>query len=176
MAFPKIPHALGRKEVTIMAIRPCIKALIIKDDQILLEKGSWLYFKDFYSLPGGGQHPYETQEEALRRELLEETGLSVRPLRLCALKEEIFTKQSVREAYPDFSHRLNLIYLAQIEEVPPVAPTHIDTGAEPAIWVPLPHLQSMPETLFPEGLLDALPRIMAGEMVILPPSFYDGEV
>lgn len=49
-------------------------AVIIKDKKLLLTK-QW----DGYSLPGGGVEKGEGLEEALARELKEETGLDVRP-------------------------------------------------------------------------------------------------
>ena len=61
-----------------------IGIVVIKDDQVLLCRrgkppnvGSW-------TLPGGAQDVGETCEAAARRELLEETGLSVGELHFCA--------------------------------------------------------------------------------------------
>lgn len=49
-----------------------IQALIIKDDKLLIVRE-----KDYFLLPGGKPHNGETQIETLRRELKEETNLSL---------------------------------------------------------------------------------------------------
>jgi len=54
-----------------------IYAVIVKDDRILLTR-QW----DGYSLIGGGVEKGETLEEAMRREVKEETGLDVTPGKL----------------------------------------------------------------------------------------------
>jgi 8-oxo-dGTP diphosphatase len=53
-----------------------VAALVVKGDTILLvlhKKGN----KEYYLLPGGGVEQGEFEEEALKRELLEEAGLSI---------------------------------------------------------------------------------------------------
>ena len=50
-----------------------VYALIIRDEKFLLTK-QW----DGYSLPGGGVEKAESLEQALERELKEETGLDIK--------------------------------------------------------------------------------------------------
>ncbi len=66
-----------------------IGVAVLRPDAVLLVRrgrppnaGSW-------SLPGGGQELGETAEAAARRELLEETGLTVGPLHLAANVDSI---------------------------------------------------------------------------------------
>jgi len=55
--------------------RIAIDALIIQNNKILLIKRRVEPFKDFWALPGGGIDFDETAEEALQKEVIEETGL-----------------------------------------------------------------------------------------------------
>jgi ADP-ribose pyrophosphatase YjhB (NUDIX family) len=55
-----------------LSFRPSIYGIILKNKKILLSR-QW----DGYDFPGGGIEKGETQKEALKREIKEETGLSV---------------------------------------------------------------------------------------------------
>lgn len=63
--------------------RPSVRAVIIKDGKIAM-----VYSKkyNYYKFPGGGIEADECMEDALIREVLEETGLCYF---LCCVKEEI---------------------------------------------------------------------------------------
>lgn len=95
-------------------IRNSAKALVYHEGKLLLnshlDSGGNLY----YDLPGGGQQPYETMEEAVVREVLEETGLTVEPVRFAALCEEIFTSLDMRRRYPEYCHRCMHIFLVKV--------------------------------------------------------------
>ncbi len=49
-------------------------AIIVRDGKILMEKVHF-FERDFYTMPGGGIEEGETPEQAVLRELMEETGL-----------------------------------------------------------------------------------------------------
>ena len=61
-----------------------IGIVVIKDDQVLLCRRGKPPNLGTWTLPGGAQDLGETCETAARRELLEETGLSVGELFFCA--------------------------------------------------------------------------------------------
>src|SRR6266566_5207563 len=68
-----------------MAIRriPCVGAVIKdRDGRLLLIKRGHEPGAGLWSLPGGRIEPGETDTQALVREMLEETGLTVEPRRL----------------------------------------------------------------------------------------------
>ena len=94
-------------------IRNSAKALFLREGLLLLNQHRTSLGEVYYDLPGGGQHQYETMEEAVVREVLEETGFTVEPLRFAALAEEIFTNEDMRQRYPQYCHRTMHIFLVR---------------------------------------------------------------
>jgi ADP-ribose pyrophosphatase YjhB (NUDIX family) len=66
-----------------------VGALIFLDRKILLVERGREPLKGFWSLPGGVVEVGERLEEALRREVLEETGLTIEPVALFEIFERI---------------------------------------------------------------------------------------
>jgi 8-oxo-dGTP pyrophosphatase MutT (NUDIX family) len=79
-----------------MLIRPGVSAVILEEGRVLLQRrddtGRW-------GLPGGGVEPGESVRQALIREVREETGLDVEPLRLIGVYSDPVYHQIV--TYPD---------------------------------------------------------------------------
>lgn len=65
--------------------RPAVYAIIIQDGKILLSP------QGGYDLPGGGVKVYETIEEALIREVKEETGYDIVMGQFITMREIFFT-------------------------------------------------------------------------------------
>jgi ADP-ribose pyrophosphatase YjhB (NUDIX family) len=65
---------------------------------LLVERGG-NPLKGFWSLPGGLVETGEKLEQAVRREILEETGLEIEPLRLYAIFERIMPDAEGRAEY-----------------------------------------------------------------------------
>lgn len=63
--------------------------LIVRDGRVLLIRRGKEPYKDHWSLPGGGIEPGETIREAVRREVLEETGLEVEVGLVAGYREEV---------------------------------------------------------------------------------------
>ena len=57
-------------------VRDAVRSIILRDNTVALVKSTT---KGFYQFPGGGIAPGETHEQALVRETMEETGLTVLP-------------------------------------------------------------------------------------------------
>jgi 8-oxo-dGTP diphosphatase len=53
-------------------VRPSVKAIIVRDDHLLVVVNRNPAGQDVELLPGGGQEPQESLPEALQRECLEE--------------------------------------------------------------------------------------------------------
>jgi ADP-ribose pyrophosphatase YjhB (NUDIX family) len=79
-----------------MVIRPGVAAVIFDGDRVLLQRrddnGKW-------GLPGGGVEPGESVRAAVVREVREETGLDVEPLRLVGVYSDPANHQII--TYPD---------------------------------------------------------------------------
>lgn len=143
-----------------MSIRCAAKALIVKDGCVLLNRCRKNDGGVYYDLPGGGQHQYESMEEAVRREVMEETGMTVHNLRFAALAEEIYTDEALRRKYPDYSHRMMHIFLAE-----PVGEadgaTEKDWGMEDSEWIPIETVESLPEVR-PSSVQKRIREIVSG--------------
>jgi len=133
-----------------MSIRSAAKAIIIKDEKILLNKCRDEKIGVYYTLPGGGQHPYETLHEAVIRECLEETGYTVIPVRFVALYEEIQMDAEVREKYPDYTHRIYHVFVCEIANEKLGEPTEKDSSQTASEWVAIGALDTI--RLFPNAI------------------------
>lgn len=128
-----------------MAIRCAAKALVVKDGRVLLNRCRRSDGSVYYDLPGGGQHQYESMEEAVRREVREEAGIEIRILRFAALAEEIYTDEELRRKYPDYSHRMMHIFLAEPTGSLSGMPTEKDWGMEESEWISIDEVEGLSE-------------------------------
>ena len=128
-----------------MAIRCAAKALIVKDGKILLNRCRRNDGGVYYDLPGGGQHPFESMEEAVRREVREETGMSVRIVRFAAMAEEIYTSERIRLKFPDYAHRVMHIFVAEPDGSAAETVSGMDLGMEGSEWISLDEVMNLPE-------------------------------
>src|SRR2546428_4821725 len=79
-----------------MLIRPGVSAIILTPEGLLLQRRS---DNGLWGLPGGAVEPGESVSEAVIREVREETGLEVAPLRLVGVYSAPAIGQVV--TYPD---------------------------------------------------------------------------
>lgn len=74
-------------------------AVILRRESVLLVERGREPLKGYWSLPGGLVETGERIEEALRREIFEETGLHVRPVHSFDIFERIMLDASGRPEY-----------------------------------------------------------------------------
>jgi len=83
--------------------------LIIKDNKLLMGKRKGTYGKDTYGTCGGHLEYGETPADAIKREVLEETGLVVKSLTFLCVSNNIFYD----------SHYVDISFLGEVEDGEP---------------------------------------------------------
>jgi 8-oxo-dGTP pyrophosphatase MutT (NUDIX family) len=135
-----------------MSIRNAAKAFVIKENHILLNKcknstsynlGETHPDEVYYDLPGGGQNQFETIEEAVIRECMEETGYNIVVERLAALYEEIVIDAELGELYPDYVHKIYFVFLCHPQEGEVTAITERDFGQITSEWIDINHIMDL---------------------------------
>ncbi len=87
-----------------------VGALILQRNRILLVKRGKAPLKGWWSLPGGAVEVGERLEDALKREVKEETGLTVKPLAVVEVFERILSDGRGRTEY----HYVLIDYLCRV--------------------------------------------------------------
>ena len=85
-------------------------AIILKRNQVLLVERGKAPLEGYWSLPGGVLETGESLEKGVCREVLEETGLVVKPLRVVEIFERIMRDASGRVEY----HYVLIDYLCRV--------------------------------------------------------------
>jgi 8-oxo-dGTP diphosphatase len=89
---------------------PGVGALIIDGNRILLVERGKEPLKGYWSLPGGVLETGETLDQAIRREVLEETGLIIEPVEVVEIFERIMRDAEGRAEY----HYVLIDYLCRV--------------------------------------------------------------
>ena len=111
-----------------------VGGIIFREDQVLLIKRGMEPSLGQWSIPGGAVHVGETLEEAVRREVLEETHLEVEVLTLAKVLDRIFHDPEGRVVY----HYVLVDFLCRCK----AGELKSDTDAQDARFVSLQDLPS----------------------------------
>ena len=144
-----------------MAIRNTAKALIVHKGKLLLVKYRNGSGETCYTIPGGGQNIYETMEEAIIRECLEETGYHVSVADFAALYEEIVLDESYRENHNDYAHKIFHIFLCSLDSEIKQDPTEQDACQTGCEWVDTDKAESL--NLYPLALREHMTDMILGK-------------
>ena len=87
-------------------------ALIFERDAILLVERAGEPLKGYWSIPGGLVETGETLQDAIRREVLEETGLSVKDAAMFEIFERVMRDDTGRPEY----HYILIDYVCTVVE------------------------------------------------------------
>jgi 8-oxo-dGTP diphosphatase len=88
-----------------------VGGIVFRGDEVLLIERGKEPLKGFWTLPGGLVEAGERLESAVVRELLEETGLRVRPTKVAAIFERIMPDAEGRTEY----HYVIIDYICELE-------------------------------------------------------------
>src|SRR5690349_3100199 len=140
----------------VITVRNSAKAVIIHDGHVLLVR-AMVDGDDCYLLPGGGQEPGEALNDAVVREVFEETGLAVRVERLLWINEFIGRNHRPCDVRFADDHRVEITFLCSPIGDPfrlgGDSPDAVQTGLE---WIPLADVSST------NLIVRALPERIAG--------------
>jgi ADP-ribose pyrophosphatase YjhB (NUDIX family) len=127
-----------------------VGALIFDGSRILLAERGKEPLKGYWSLPGGALETGETLREGIRREVREETGLSVEPYEMAEIFERIIRDAQGRAEY----HYVLMDFLCRVEGGTP-APAD---DASALRWVEVGMLGELPMT---DGTREVIERVYA---------------
>ena len=113
-----------------------VGAVVIRADKVLLIRRGREPLKGRWSLPGGALEIGETLAEGVAREVLEETGLRVRPVELVTTLDRIYRDEGGRVRF----HYVLLDWLC-VEEHEAQAEIRCGDDASAVIWAPLSGLE-----------------------------------
>ena len=88
---------------------------IIKDDCIALIKKARGGYKGMLDIPGGGIEHDETPSDALKRELMEEAGVTVNNFELIDVTSRTFKWQMFEDTIEDL-HHIGVLYKVDVKE------------------------------------------------------------
>lgn len=125
-----------------------VGALIFQDEAVLMIRRGQQPLEGFWALPGGGVEVGERLEAAIVREMMEETGLRVRPVSIGAVFERIIRDDVDSAEY----HYVIVDYLCEI------CGGTLKAGSDVSDvrWIPLAEMDQIPLT---DGTANVVRRV-----------------
>ena len=141
------------------SIRNAVRALIVRDESVLLLRKEGGGQGERFALPGGAQDPGETLVEALERECQEEIGTGVEIGDLLTVAD--YFKQRDTQP-PSTRHLLEFLFSCHVpDDYVPQNGHHPDKHQIEVVWVRLSDLDQL--MLFPRSLSESLPGVITGD-------------
>lgn len=135
-------------------VRTSTKAIIIKDAALLVILGRGELGDEYYYLPGGGQEKFETLEDALKRECLEEIDAKVIVGNLLFVRDYISRNHEFAAFDPNF-HQVDFFFECTLEpDQIPKNGLSPDSTQLSVHWLPLTELETA--NFYPVKLKTAL--------------------
>ena len=135
-------------------IRNAVRAVIIRNEQVLLLKKTGGDRGERYALPGGAQNPGETLAQALTRECLEEIGAAIEIVALVNVADHFKTRETDP---PSTRQMVEFLFRCSVEdEYVARNGCKPDKSQTDVVWVNLAELAAVP--LYPQSLSHWLPE------------------
>jgi len=141
-----------------MNVRSTVKAIVLHEGKVLLNRCRDANNGEYFSFPGGGQDQFETMAEAIHRECLEETGYSVETVRFAALMEEICLDPFIRERYLQYAHKMLHFFVCRLTTTERAEPTETDDLQIAIEWVPVEDVLQI--NLLPKEVRAVFPQLI----------------
>jgi 8-oxo-dGTP diphosphatase len=120
-----------------------VGGIVIHDGKVLLVQRGREPLKGYWSVPGGAVETGERLEEALCREVLEETGLRVQPRFLAAVFERLMADATERTEF----HYVLIDYVCELDGASPdEVVAHAGDDAADLGWFELDEIETMKMT------------------------------
>ncbi len=144
-------------------IRNAVRAVIIRDNRILLIRKEYENGSERFALPGGAQDPGETLAVALDRECREEIAANVQVKNLLHVADWFKQRDTIP---PSTRHLVEFLFACEVEDdYAPRNGYHPDKHQVEVLWVELGRLDSIP--LYPCRMGAILQRIQYEKTVYL---------
>lgn len=139
------------------AVRTAARAVLLRDGALLVvrirtQEG------EFLVLPGGGQEHGETLTDTVRREVMEELGLTVTPRGLMYVREYVGKNHAMHRIHGHF-HQVEAVFHCLCDDLGPIGEgrgrDRRQVGFE---WLPLARLADYP--LSPKGLGEVIAKAL----------------
>lgn len=148
----------GRKKIIrkdSLVLRPAVYAIVVYDGKVLLMK---MRHTGKYHPPGGGISVGERVEDALKREIREETGIEVEVGRFARFEELFFYYDPSGTAY----HGLHFYYICRPKTLALLDDTQVkDDAAGKPRWVNIQGLQAQDFQAHGDIILDLCKEVAA---------------
>jgi 8-oxo-dGTP diphosphatase len=123
-------------------IRNAVRALIIRDNRVLLIRKEYEDGSQKFALPGGGQDTGETLATALIRECKEEVGADISNILLLHVVDWFKPRDSLP---PSTRQHVEFLFACDVDEsYIPQNGVHPDKHQVEVIWVKMDSLENMP--------------------------------
>lgn len=122
------------------SIRTAVRAVILRDDHLLVQHKVYADGRERYALPGGAQDPGESLADALVRECEEEIGTEVEVGRLLFVADYLKPRETLP---PTTRQQVEFLFLCSVPDTYTAQNgPHPDNHQKAVLWTPLSEIET----------------------------------